>query len=143
MVRGDVYLSYPTTTRSHPVDDTTQTTPTVIHDANPLVYVGPSVSGLCFDTGYEEIARVSTRSPPLGTSSVRHRQPKTRKKNGTAQREKRKIKRTMLGKTKRADLQQELIQVSISKYIPVLCRICSHACSRSPHPSCTHLLIFA
>lgn len=122
MAHGDVSLSHLTTARSRLVDNTTQAISAIIHDANPSAYVGPSVSGLYCNTGYEEIARVSTGSPPVGTSSVRPWQPKARKKNGTAQRENHKIKRTLHSKAQCANPQQELIQVSISKYIPVLCR---------------------
>ena len=121
VVPGGAYLSHPTTTGSRPVDTTTQATSTAVQEAGPSAHAGPSVPDLYCKTGYEEIANVSAGSPPLGTSTVRPRQPKARKQTGAAQREKRKIKCTRHSKTQRANMEQELIQVSISKFRPMQC----------------------
>ena len=121
MVPGGAYLSHPTTTGSRPVDAITQATPTVVQGADPSAHAGPSVSDLYCKTGYEEVANVSAGSLSLGTSTVGPRQPKARKQTGTAQKEKRKIKRTRHSKTQRADMQKGLIQVSISTFMPMLC----------------------
>lgn len=111
MVPRDAYSSYPTTVVPLPV----------IREADRSVF------DLYCETGNKEMVWLSVA--PLGTGNVKPRQSKPRKQN-TAQRERRKTRRTGHSKTQHLDMQQGQVQVSILKFRPPVWMSRAHTCLR-------------